>query len=131
MNRTLEQQRAKYALKAVNSQKDRKEAAEYGRHIRRLPAMILNNGLGQALAFLLADDEGKNKPSGEVYKNLAEWTCGAADAEHPRRIYAGNDLIKELMGGDREAYIIAQQETLRLLTWMKKFADAYLPKGGD
>lgn len=128
MSQTLEQKRAKYALQIVMKQKDTGNAEGYGRHVRKLPAMILNNGLGQALAFLLADGK---EPSKKLYEDMQEWLRGESKADRPRRIYAGSEeLIKLLMAGDRSQYLQAQDETLKLLTWMKKFADAYLPKSG-
>jgi CRISPR-associated protein Cmr5 len=120
MSNTLEQERAKYALEAINKfEKGDKE--KYRTLIKKLPAMILNNGLGQALAFLLADDEGKNKPSGRLYECLQEWI-------NQQGIYTTGNFIDSLMNGDRTKYMHAQHESLKLLTWMTKFADAYLPK---
>lgn len=122
MSKTLEQQRAVYALTIIK----RQNSEEYGRHVKKLPAMILNNGLGQALAFLLADDEGNhNKASYRLYSDLNAWLC---KKEHPRCIYENGILIDSLMNGDRSQYMQAQEEALKLLVWLKKFADAYLLK---
>lgn len=132
MSQTLEQKRAKYALDAITKAKENdkeKNGEGYGRHVRKLPAMILNNGLGQALAFLLADGK---EPSKKLYEDIQEWLRGESKVDCPRRIYAGSEaLIKSLMAGDRSQYLQAQDESLKLLVWMKKFADAYLPKSGD
>jgi CRISPR-associated protein Cmr5 len=129
MRQTLEQKRAKYAMDAVNKQKEGEDPESYGRHVRRMPAMILNNGLGQALAFLLADAEGEGKtPSMKLYKDIETWLCGSESDDYPRRIYGNGDLIQLLMQRSRHLYIHAQNETLSLLRWMTKFADAYLPK---
>ena len=123
MSRTIEQDRAKYALEQVTGFDGDK--AEYSTLIKRLPAMILNNGLGQALAYLLAKNEGKTgkdeKSSGTLYAQLQKWLLDM-------KVYSDGDLLKLLMNGDRKQYIHAQHETLKLLTWMKKFAEAYLPK---
>ena len=131
MSQTLEQKRAKYALDVIAKAKERdreKNGESYGRYVRKLPAMILNNGLGQALAFLLADDEGKKqKASYHLYNDLNKWLC---DEDNPRCVYKNGKLIESLMTGDRSQYLQAQDETLKLLVWMKKFADAYLPKSG-
>lgn len=131
MSQTLEQKRAKYAIDVIAKAKKKdkvKSGEDYGRHVRRLPAMILNNGLGQALAFLLADDEGKNqKASWQLYDDLQSWLC---KQENPRCIYENDNLIKSLMDNGRSQYLQAQDETLKLLVWMKKFADAYLLKLG-
>lgn len=132
MSQTLEQKRAKYALDAITKAKenDREKNGEgYGRHVRKLPAMILNNGLGQALAFLLADAEkDKQKASYQLYTDLNDWLC---KKDNSRCIFDNGDLIKSLMDNDRSQYLQAQNEALKLLVWIKKFADAYLPKGGN
>jgi CRISPR-associated protein Cmr5 len=125
MSRTIEQDRAKYALQQVTGFDGDK--TEYSTLIKKLPAMILNNGLGQALAFLLAKNEGNTgkdeKPSRTLYAQLQKWLLDM-------KVYSDGDLLKLLMNGDREQYMHAQHETLKLLTWMKKFAEAYLPKTG-
>lgn len=135
-SRTLEQERARYALSCIRKHipgqgaKDG-EARKYGTLVRRLPTMVLQNGLGQALAFLLADAEGReDKPSRRLYDELEIWLHGAPGAERPDRVYQnGRDLIDALMEGTRDDYRRAQMAALGLLVWMRKFADAYLPKG--
>ncbi len=119
MSQALEQERAKYALDIIKEfQKGDRE--KYRTLIKKLPAMVLNNGLGQALAYLLADDEGKKgEPSWHLYSCLQAWVV------EKRGIYTGN-FIDSLMNEDRTKYMQAQHETLKLLTWMTKFADAYL-----
>jgi CRISPR-associated protein Cmr5 len=153
MPKLLVQQRARYALEKIEFMKEKPVAAAYGRLVRRLPAMVLHNGLGQALAFLLADDKGGiNKEAasapGWLYWHLEEWLCGALDENHPRRVYPEapsysvekegkkqgvwrNQLISQLMDSDRNRYLQAQQEALALLQWMRRFADAFLPKEGE
>lgn len=125
MSRTIEQDRAKYALEQVTGFTGDK--AKYATLVKKLPAMILNNGLGQAMAYLLADDKGEKKaPSWTLYAQLQIWLFSNSI------VCSGSDLITCLMDGDRKQYMHAQHETLKLLTWMKKFAEAYLPKAeGD
>jgi CRISPR-associated protein Cmr5 len=137
--RTLEQHRAKYALDRVKTWlgedgEPRQNASDYARHVRKLPTMVLNNGLGQAIAFLLADAGPKaGGSSATLYRDLEAWLSGGTDQMRPMRVYVDEtpDLITQLMAGDRAQYVRAQEEVLSLLVWMKKFADAYLPKGGD
>jgi len=161
MSRTLEQKRAKYALldvimpvkeihdelkskkgmnkEAENNFKDYdKFVKKYATFIRRTPTMILNNGLGQALAFLLSK-QNKESAAKDFYEQLQKWLCGNKDdgnkhETYPARVYTTGepDLIYQLMAGTRQEYMRAQTEALALFDWMKKFADAYLPedKGG-
>lgn len=159
----LTQKRAGYALEVIRRIKA-EQAAAYGRHVRRFPAMVQHNGLGQALAFLLADDaggingksdgKGNWKPkeqtvtaAGQFYRDLEEWLCGRLEpTKFPMRVYSkvpnytvsggGKDqkgvwsdqLINQLIEGGREEYFRAQHETLALLHWMKRVADAFLPE---
>jgi CRISPR-associated protein Cmr5 len=138
MNRTLGQKRAHFALnfikqksKKLHENKKEKDKEKYLTLIRKAPATILQNGLGQLLAFWLADNEGKKgedrKPSGILYDQLNKWLCGTVNNnDYPCRIYEKNNLIEEVMGGERHEYMRAQQEALALLDWMKKFAEAWL-----
>lgn len=126
---TLDQRRATYALATVQKHRNAAAAARYATLARGIATMVLQNGLGQALAYLLADAEGKPSPALELYNELQAWLCGPVDAEHPERVYSRADLIAELMAGSRADYQRAQRHALNLLAWMRKFVDAYLPKG--
>jgi CRISPR-associated protein Cmr5 len=128
MSRTLEQERAAFAMGKVLPPPvtEEKEQGNYATLIRKLPAMVIHNGLGQSLAYLLADAERhETKPSWKLYKCIEEWVCGRMNIYDPQK-----DLMKSLMEGKRKEYLHAQQEALSLLAWMTKFADAYLPNGG-
>ncbi len=136
MGQTLEQLRAKYALEkvmAIRKQCDELDVDKYSTFVSRTPTLILNNGLGQALAFLLPKngENAKNSEDAAVrfYGELESWLCGiAGEPGYPARVYKGNNLslIEELISGDRKKYMRAQAEALSLLNWMRKFVNAYL-----
>lgn len=131
MNRTLEQKRAAHALRLVQNPAASKEwRTKMRTHIHKTPVRILNHGLGQALAFLIADNGGKTgekrQESGLLYDHLGEWLCGPPDEAHPVRIYPAGDLLEHLIAGDQARYFRAQEEALALFAWLRKFADAYL-----
>lgn len=134
MSRTIEQHRAAFALEFIRTEKSKQDRDKLLIHVRKAPIQILQNGLGQTLAFLLAENgdnwsDGKIKPSGRLYKKLQEWLCGAPESgERPCRVYGEGHLIDQLMSNDREYYMRAQRETISLLGWMKKFAEAWLVK---
>jgi CRISPR type III-B/RAMP module-associated protein Cmr5 len=138
MSRTIDQKRAAFALAFVHEHKEQDYKEKLLTHILKAPAQILQNSLGQMLAFLLADNEGnwsdqKIKPSGILYKRIEQWLCGADVSDsHPCRVYIGDtpDLIRQIVDGSRQDYIRAQRETLALLGWTKKFAEAWLKQGG-
>ena len=122
-------QRAAYALATIrrHQQDDKRKKAEYATRVRGLGPMVLQNGLGQALAFLLADAKGERAhAAARLYNELQEWLAGGRTRERPERVYDGADLIAGLITGSRDQYQRAQWVTLDLLTWMKKFTDAFL-----
>lgn len=131
--RTLEQRRALYALQVIERHKAN-DGAEYKKRystlVHGLPSMVLQNGLGQALAYLVSDAEDKSareKASRALYDELQEWLCGTRSRERPERVYVhGSDLITALMAGSRTDYQWAQVSALTLLGWMRRFAQAYL-----
>lgn len=129
MSQTLEQKSAVYAMNFVTCYTGDK--AKLSTHIQKTPIRILQNGLGQALAFLLADDDNKRKePSYKLYLHLQGWLCGA---DSPCRVYQTQEcnLMKQLIEGDRVQYLHAQEEAIRLFAWLKKFAKAYLEESQD
>ena len=135
MSRTLEQERARHALDFIEQERDRSpaERKKMATHVHKTPIRILNHGLGQALAFLLADNglQQQRQPAGRLYDHLQAWLCGPRDEGHPLRAYTGGeaDLLRCLIQGTRQQYLLAQEESLRLFTWLCKFSDAYLGKG--
>lgn len=124
---TMEQQRASFALKAVEGfqQLDKTRQAELRRYITQLPALIHMNGLGQALAFFRS--KGQHSAHEEVYLCLGQWLCQEPDG----RVFDGKepDLLKAITSTDLFNYMAAQNEALAVLEWLKKFAVALLEKG--
>ncbi len=148
MKRTLEQKRARQSLQFIKSMAadadatatrpkiDKKFRTKLNTLVQKAPVQILQNGMGQMLAFLLADNGGKNgskqEASGVLYEHLEQWLCDSPDQEYPCRVYPGtNGLIEQLTAGDRQTYIHAQNETLALFIWLKKFAAAWLDERGQ
>jgi len=129
VSRTLEQERAAHALSMVRlleKEKDHDRADKFASYVERMPASILNNGLGQALATLLAQAKGDRRdPHYRLYEFIQNWLC-RDDSQTPYRL--AGDLMEAITGNSRQAYLRAQAETLSWLNWMKKFAVAYLKK---
>ncbi|GAB3442409.1 type III-B CRISPR module-associated protein Cmr5 [Insolitispirillum peregrinum] len=147
----LEQRRAKAALKAITCYKeaitrdqraDQKEQEAYRSYVKALPATILMNGLGQALAMTLAHG-GKNSKEGQggkahrkIYVHLEDWLCGN-DQDAVFRNHKSNQtgdkhpLLKALCDAGQQDYLRAQAEAQLYLGWLKKFANALLvpPEG--
>ena len=132
MKQNLEQKRAHYALTTIKEHLEHFEEDQQERYLNRtknLPAMILMCGLGQAVATLQSVGKGqKENPDQVLYNDLERWLCGNEDI----LLYKDGDLLNEIATNDRDVYMEAQAEALKILEWLKKLATAYLSKeGGD
>ena len=120
---TLEQKRSQAAW-AMAQEGIARAAGEYTNLAKAAPALIMNNGLMQTLAFY--EDKGK-----ENHKALAE---------HLRRwimvqVYAGDidkdpgfaPLMSKLLQANSPTYRQATEESLLLLRWIRQFAAALNP----
>ncbi len=124
--RSLEQKEALFALQCVGrirSKNNKELESNYFIQIKRFPAMVLTNGLGQSLAFLLArTDKNSSESSGHkaLYNDIAKWLV--ANDIYPKE----GTIIEQLMKNDMNKYMQAEQFTLRFLSWLVRFAKAYL-----
>ena len=126
---TLEQQRAAHALKSVHDL----EQAPFGKHYRSYaesrPATIVMNGLGQACATLLSAANGdgdREQAYKSLHHHLQAWLC-RKEGVYPN----ANSLIDAIVKHGQAEYVHAQSEALAYLVWLKKFAQAFLPRGGN
>lgn len=113
---TVEQERAAYALKCVRAAKQGQQAHKYLQEVRGLPTMILVNGLGQTLAFLRAKGKGQDDPKAACYRAISGWAA--------ERGLCTGDLLDAITEMDVATYRLAQRETLAMLVWLKRFAEA-------
>lgn len=95
----------------------------YGSLARKVPMLVLTNGLGQALAFLRS--KGKDDQANEhnvLFRHVSAWTLSqvAPNAKD-------GDLLQWLLTNDSAAYRRATTEALAYLVWLKRFAEAELP----
>jgi CRISPR-associated protein Cmr5 len=133
---SLAQRRAKHALAAIRDLEN-KEYGHYVSYVNGLPAAILQNGLGQALATLIAGankiNESRRSKDEEahesLYRQISTWLC---DPREDAPYSAKGDVLEAITQHDEDAYLRAQAEALAYLEWLKKFANAFLkrPEGG-
>jgi CRISPR-associated protein Cmr5 len=134
----IERERATVALKIINELPE--DVGKYTSYVKALPAAILQNGLGQAMATLLAASKGEpamrngrvNEPHRLLYNHIQAWLCRDNEAA-PYRIEngptdTGTQLMEQITNGSEAAYIRAQAEALAYLNWLKKFAVAFRPE---
>lgn len=126
---SLEQRRAARALKSIKEIQDESYASKFRSYVERLPASIVMNGLGQALASELAaagrGDDGKtdSKAHEKLFNEIKDWLV------KERKIYSEKaDLMSVIVSGSQDQYVLAQAEALAYLEWLKKFSQAFLKK---
>ncbi|MGB9878112.1 MAG: type III-B CRISPR module-associated protein Cmr5 [bacterium] len=112
-NRT--QEIANFALEKARGQK---QNPEYKRYVRRLPSLLLRNGLALTLAFL----KSKGGTHSEIYNHIQEWF-------KERRFLKENDLLKGLLETDALTYRSWSREALELATWLHRMAEAEIEEG--
>jgi CRISPR-associated protein Cmr5 len=136
---SLEQKRAEAAWDAIEQVKQRndrldekkKYAKEYSSLARSAPADIQANGLGQTLAFWRAKgyERGQPKPDNaqaELFGHVANWL------RKQKILPDGNDPVQWICkDATTDQYRRASAEAIAFLIWLKRFAEAELPKEGD
>ncbi|GAB4418566.1 MAG: hypothetical protein Kow00106_14610 [Anaerolineae bacterium] len=110
---TVEQRRAAQALQDIQSVKSNQK--EYGSLVRGFAAMIRQDGLGPALAFLAAKGKEHHRA---LSGHLSRWVLPQMGAS------GSTDLLQWLLSQDSATYRLAASETLAYLNWLKRFAEA-------
>lgn len=124
MSNTLGQKRSEFALlKVLNV--DKSLTPKFDKLVLGLPAMILQNGLGQTLAFLLAKATKESKlHTGDhhyiAYKIIADWS---KDQGILKDISSPANCIMEISQMPQSEYLHMQEETLALLEWVRRYAN--------
>jgi len=116
--KTLNQERSEYTLKKVLDI----QGKDYSSFIAGTPSMILKNGFGHTLAFFLSKGKEEHK---FVFNLIQNWLI---DKEYIDSIKDNRDFMLKLSTINRKSYIEAQKETLLLLEWVKRYAQAFLDK---
>ncbi len=151
--KSIAQIRAQYALAKVDEIKtnfNKLNNKNYKSFVAGCPTMILQNGLGQALAFWAAksklnlgkkegqileapnDDQyymvtivNLGKKEGQILEVIREWF---GRPENPLKLESIDckDFIQKLMQKNQNEFILFQKETLLMLEWYKRYVNAFL-----
>ena len=113
-----DQKRAAFAWERVERARSRlnNDYESYRNLAKAAPALVMNNGLMQTLAFFTS----KGKPYHRQLKaDILEWLGRQMDlpTEYER-------MMKELFEAESEQYRLATEETMHLLRWLRQFADS-------
>lgn len=115
--RSLEQERAAHAYRAVTDAKGKNDR-ELKSLARSAPASVQSNGLGQTLAFWKAKSENHHKA---LYRALSSWLKKQLSLEESRDLL---EWIATTATGLQ--YRQATAEAMAYLNWYKRFAEAEL-----
>lgn len=117
---TIEQKRASKAWQLVNEVKGENYKDKYNSWAKKLPILILSNGLGPAIAFLRSKNRDELKA---LYDHLAEWLKNNVSWSD-----SSNELVERIIKSDSVIYKQATVEALAFTKWLSRFADALLEK---
>ncbi len=117
--RTKEQIRSEFALNKIEQKFNGRVAKDTANFIVGMPTMILTNGLGQSLAFLLSKSDQKHKV---VFDIIKEWLT-----IENSNLSANSDIgfLGRFSTIEQKKYLEAQNEALAMLNWLKRYARAF------
>lgn len=127
----LDQQRAKFAYEAVSKFKGKEDAKKYETLAKNLGAQVLQNGLGQTVAFLMSKAKGNpDSVHGALLGQVTAWLTTERKilALPAAGIRTTEQLMNVLLSASRNHWRRAENETVALATWLKRFAEALLSK---
>jgi CRISPR-associated protein Cmr5 len=125
MSQTIAQKRSEFALLQLSQVPYDKDFATLA---AGLPSMILQNGFGQAMSFLLSkatEKDGQFKKKEKHYcafKIIVDWL-------KERQILNGEtegNAVLQLSQMPQDQYLMAQEEAMKVMEWVKRYANSGL-----
>ena len=124
-----EQERSDFALKQLKGTFSNGEnitiKKELANFIVGAPTMILQNGFGQTMAFLLSKCKGKDEKEDKhlfTFTTIARWSERVSDEKVPSEKSGFFEAVSNLEPND---YLKLQEEALKMLQWLKRYARAF------
>ncbi|MBI5207096.1 MAG: type III-B CRISPR module-associated protein Cmr5 [Candidatus Firestonebacteria bacterium] len=107
---------AEKILPLIKGKKFKKETVNF---LKGLPSMIMQNGLGQTIAFLMVksgNDTDEGKKTKKEYEEILDIF---------RKIFECSDLMDKIIKAKVKDYLIMQKQAIEYSGWIKKFALAF------
>ena len=111
---SLDQQRAAYAWKKVQGYGD-----DYTKLAKGAPALIMNNGLMQTLAYY-QDKKGNHHKA--LNQHIIDWLWERRPCRDVGVAPTFENMMAELQAANSQQYRQATEEALALLRWIRQFA---------
>jgi len=146
IHQSLDQIRARGAWDFVSNAQQQlsdKNFKNYVSLVKKFPAMINNNGLGQALAFIYSKTNfDQMNPEAVLFENLQSWltekdhfdSISHYSPPYPQQQKSGHQTEKDylltcIMTNSSKIYLRATIESLALLDKLRNFASGKLKQG--
>jgi CRISPR-associated protein Cmr5 len=113
MRKTIEQEMASFCIKKVNEVKetnDKEKIKKFETNAKKLPSLIVSNGLIPTLAFYKKEDKKL------VYNTINEWLKEKKLIE--------NDALEDLVNSNSQILRLATIEVLAIANWLKRIVEA-------
>jgi len=132
----LEKDRAKFAYQCVvEVNGNEKIKKDYKSYVKKIPMMILNNGLGATFAFIYSKKQ-KSEAYELIYKQVDDWLnkdYKSTKCNKTNDCYEGKDkdckevdLVRWMTCLNSQPYRATTNELLALFNWLKRFADGMI-----
>jgi CRISPR-associated protein Cmr5 len=124
---SMEQKRSDFALQQITAGMNSSTSisSDLATFIVGTPTMILQNGLGQTMAFFLAKCPPKEQTRANkhyfAFNAIAQW-IHQVNKEVPTEPMAFFNAVSNL---DQYDYLTLQDEALKMLQWLKRYAKAF------
>ncbi|MFV9646819.1 MAG: type III-B CRISPR module-associated protein Cmr5 [Desulfobacterales bacterium] len=123
-----EQKRSDFALKQLkdtfSNDGDLTIKKDIANFIVGAPTMILQNGFGQTMAFLLSKCKGKTEKKDKhffTFTTIARWSERINEKVQPER----SGFFEAVSSLEQTDYLKLQEEALKMLQWLKRYARAF------
>ncbi len=123
-----EQKRSDFALKQLkdtfSNDGDLTIKKDIANFIVGAPTMILQNGFGQTMAFLLSKCKGKTEKKDKhffTFTTIARWSERINEKVPPER----SGFFETVSSLEQNDYLKLQEEALKMLQWLKRYARAF------
>lgn len=116
MNKSFANERSAFAFQKVSDIKDAESLQKYRSLVRSLPATILNNGYGLAMAYLYSKSK-EQREARILYSHIEFWL------KEQNMLPNDENLMGNIAKSDKDTYRMLESETFALLEWLKRFAE--------
>ena len=100
----------------------------YRSYVKKLPQMILFNGLGQTLAFIYSKKE-KGNAYEFIYSHISQYLESECTARISKQ--RDKDLVEWVISLDSLEYRYVTEEVIAFLNWLRRFAEGMIEAGGE